>query len=79
MAVLKGRELRVLALDGGRTAVAEQWTGVEDQGRLRTAVQGPDGNLYVATDADDGRILRITPAPATPPSSGGPAGDPAGG
>jgi glucose/arabinose dehydrogenase len=78
MAVLKGRELRVLALDGGRTAVAEQWTGVEDQGRLRTAVQGPDGNLYVATDADDGRILRITPAPATPPSSGGPAGDAAG-
>ena len=66
VAVLKDRELRVLALDAGRSAVAQQWTGVEDQGRLRTAVQGPDGSLYVATDADQGRILRITPAPAAP-------------
>lgn len=62
MAVLKARQLRVVTLDGDRTAVAEQWTDVEDQGRLRSAVQGPDGSLYVITDADDGRILRITPA-----------------
>ncbi|HEY3145045.1 MAG TPA: hypothetical protein VGJ75_01785 [Dongiaceae bacterium] len=28
----------------------------------RRTVRGPDGYLYLLTDADDGRILRIEPA-----------------
>lgn len=36
---------------------------LEDMGdRIRDVVQGPDGCLYLLTDADDGRILRIEPA-----------------
>jgi glucose/arabinose dehydrogenase len=63
LAVLKGEELRVLALDNNGTAVAQQWTRIEDRGRIRSAVQGPDGNLYLAIDADPGRILKVTPTP----------------
>lgn len=56
MAVLKGQELRLVnASNGG------QQTIVSGQGRLRVAVEGPDGNLYVTTDANPGRILRIVP------------------
>jgi glucose/arabinose dehydrogenase len=63
MAVLKGQQLRVLGLGSGGTTVANQWTGLTGQGRLRTAVQGPDGDLYVLTDANPtGRILRVTPS-----------------
>jgi glucose/arabinose dehydrogenase len=29
---------------------------------LRSAVQGPDGNLYIATDADPGQILKVVPS-----------------
>jgi len=29
--------------------------------RVRDVRQGPDGHLYVLTDEDDGRILRIVP------------------
>ena len=34
---------------------------VEDAGRLRVVVQGPDGALYVAQDANPGAVLRVTP------------------
>jgi glucose/arabinose dehydrogenase len=29
--------------------------------RIRDVKQGPDGYVYVATDNDDGRILRVLP------------------
>jgi glucose/arabinose dehydrogenase len=61
MAVLKGQQLRVLILGAGGTSVASQATAVTNQGRLRTAVQGPAGDLYVTTDATPGRILRVAP------------------
>lgn len=32
-------------------------------GRIRDVVQGPDGYLYVLTDAREGQLLRLTPAP----------------
>jgi len=61
LANLKGSHLRVLILnEAGTTAVAQQAV-LTDRGRLRSVVQGPDGNLYVATDAGGGQILRITP------------------
>lgn len=62
MAVLKGSKLLVLALDAAGTGVVAETSAVTDQGRLRSAVQGPDGNLYLATDANPGRILRVTPS-----------------
>lgn len=31
--------------------------------RIRDVRQGPDGDLYLLTDADDGAVLRIEPAP----------------
>ena len=61
MAVLKGSQLRVLALDGGGSAVVEQWISLTDYGRLRVAVQAPDGDMLVATDADPGFVLRLSP------------------
>ena len=63
MAVLKGRQLRVLGLTADGQAVEQEWTRLTDRGRLRVAVQGPDGNLYVATDSSSGSILRIVPTP----------------
>jgi glucose/arabinose dehydrogenase len=64
MAVLKGTQLRVLALDGAGDAVTYQWTSVTNRGRLRVAVQGPNGSLYIATDASPGTIFRLTAQPA---------------
>lgn len=61
MAVLKGQQLRVVGLNASTGAVEGQWVAVTDRGRLRTAVQGPDGDLYIATDADPGSIFRVTP------------------
>ena len=39
-------------------------TAITDRGRLRTPVQGPDGNLYVTTDigGGGGSILRVIPS-----------------
>jgi glucose/arabinose dehydrogenase len=63
MAVLKNTELRVVGIYGEANSVDPEleWVDVEDQGRLRVAVMGPDDSLYIATDADPGRILKVTP------------------
>jgi aldose sugar dehydrogenase len=59
VAVLKASRLQVFtSLDPGAT---QSTNVVTDRGRLRVAVQGPDGNLYLATDANPGSILRVTP------------------
>jgi len=63
MAVLKDEQLRILAFDRDGTAVSQQWVRITDRGRLRVAVQGPDGNLYVAVDSDPGVIFKVTPTP----------------
>lgn len=62
LAVLKDQQLRVISFDGTRTAVQAQDVRITDKGRLRVAVMGPDGALYLATDADPGSILRVVPA-----------------
>jgi glucose/arabinose dehydrogenase len=68
-ACLRGDELRRLELRGDRI-VADQALLRGRYGRLRTVVEGPDGDLYVLTSNRDGRgapirsddrILRITP------------------
>ncbi|HWJ62434.1 MAG TPA: PQQ-dependent sugar dehydrogenase [Acidimicrobiales bacterium] len=61
IAVLKDQKLLVLAFDSKGTAVEQQWTNITGRGRLRVAVQGPDGNLYLAVDSDPGTILKVTP------------------
>lgn len=62
ISVLKASELRIMQINPAGTAVTAQWTEVTDHGRLRTAVEGPDGNLYLATDESPGQILRVVPS-----------------
>ncbi len=47
-----------LTMAGGKV-VAEERHGLGE--RIRDVQQGPDGLIYVTTDAGDGRILRISP------------------
>lgn len=62
VAALKGQQLRILHFDAAGTFTGEAAT-FTGQGRVRVAVQGPDGDLYVATDADPGLIVRLHPTP----------------
>ena len=48
-----------LKLDGGR--VVEEARYLPNVGRVRDVVQGPDGLLYLLTDASDGQLLRVAP------------------
>jgi glucose/arabinose dehydrogenase len=49
-----------LTLDGDRV-VGEERLLTEVGERLRDVIVGPDGALYVATDNDKGRVLRVAP------------------
>jgi len=62
MAVLKGTELHSFILDGSN-GIYRQDSNITDQGRLRSAVQGPDGNLYITTDSATGKIIKVVPTP----------------
>jgi len=46
----------------GNEVVAEERLLAGVYGRIRDVVQGPDGYIYLLTDARDGKLLRITPA-----------------
>jgi aldose sugar dehydrogenase len=57
---LRGQLLSRLTLDGNRITGEERL--LEDLGeRIRDVRQGPDGLIYLLTDSDDGKILRIEP------------------
>lgn len=58
---LAGRALHRLVLDGERI-VAEEIMLRDRSERIRDVRQGPDGALWLLTDAADGRVLRIKPA-----------------
>ncbi|MBN9023757.1 MAG: PQQ-dependent sugar dehydrogenase [Rhizobiales bacterium] len=58
---LRGSELVRLTLDGTRVAAEERMLG-ELGVRFRDVTVGPDGAVYVLTDAEDGAILRIVAA-----------------
>ncbi len=66
MACLKSQQLLSLTLDaGGTTTVGVEriFGGGASDPRMRSAVQGPDGALYVATANGSGdRIFRLTPS-----------------
>jgi glucose/arabinose dehydrogenase len=63
-AALKGAHLRVLLLNAEGTGTVAQAAVLTGFGRLRTPVQGPDGNLYVTTSNGGGAdsILRVVPS-----------------
>ena len=64
VATLKASHLHVYEVDP-EGALTSRGRFIQDQGRLRTPRQGPDGLLYITTDRrDDGdRVLRVTPIP----------------
>jgi glucose/arabinose dehydrogenase len=48
-----------LTVDNDRVTSEERY--LADVGRVRDVQQGPDGLLYLVTDEDDGRVLRVVP------------------
>jgi glucose/arabinose dehydrogenase len=59
-----GQRLLIMKLNAAGTALTEAPTTVLNLGiRLRSAVEGPDGNLYVVTDGLDGAgaIWKVVP------------------
>ena len=59
---LASEDLARLELRDGKVQHEERLFGRELGQRIRTIVDGPDGALYLVTDEDDGRVLRITAA-----------------
>ena len=58
---LSGERLVRLTLSGEKVVGEEQLlTGLNE--RIRDVRQGPDGLIYLLTDSDNGRILRLRPA-----------------
>ncbi|MFM2052223.1 MAG: hypothetical protein RL456_260 [Pseudomonadota bacterium] len=60
---LKARALVRLTLDGERVTGEERLLADLDA-RIRDVRQGPDGWIYLLTDAPDGRLLRLAPTMA---------------
>jgi glucose/arabinose dehydrogenase len=61
VAALAGKHLSRLVLDDERV-IGEERLLTDLDTRMRDVRQGPDGALYVMTDGQDGRILRLAPA-----------------
>ncbi len=61
---------RIVLNDAGEE-LRREWLLTELRQRIRDVRQGPDGLLYVLTDADDGALLRIEPVAGEPAGSGG--------
>jgi glucose/arabinose dehydrogenase len=62
VAFLKDSKLRIMFLDGAGNVTGSYPTlGGK---RLRSAVEGPDGNLYISTDAGAGNdaIYKVVPS-----------------
>ena len=62
LGALKYRMLVRLDVEDGRIVHEERMLGDLRQ-RIRAVDQGPDGRLYLLTDARDGQILRVSPTP----------------
>jgi glucose/arabinose dehydrogenase len=62
VATLKASHLHIYFVTS-EGEVTNDFRVIEDQGRLRSPRQGPDGLLYVTTDGggSDGKVLRVTP------------------
>jgi len=60
---LSGKALVRLVMNGDRVAGEERLL-TDRNARIREVVEGPDGALYLLTDAENGSLLRITPRPS---------------
>ncbi|MEN1728847.1 MAG: PQQ-dependent sugar dehydrogenase [Pseudomonadota bacterium] len=58
---LATRRLSRLVFDGD-SVVGEEWLPVGE--RVRDVAQGPDGAIYVVTDEENGKVIRLVPAEA---------------
>jgi aldose sugar dehydrogenase len=56
---LRSEDVRRIALDSDGTVTGQERLSIES--RVRDVRQGPDGFLYVLTDEENGRLLRIEP------------------
>ena len=65
--------LERIVLNEAGQELRREWLLAELRQRIRDVRQGPDGLLYVLTDADDGAVLRIEPVAGAPgdPGHGG--------
>ena len=61
MAVLKGSMLRIVTFNADDSLRRDE-IAIPTLGRLRIATQGPDGDLYIAQDANPGQILQVHPS-----------------
>ncbi len=62
MAVLKDQHLKILTIDADNKVTGTEDLFTKQFGRLRSAVQGPDGSLYLSTDnGKTDQIIRVTP------------------
>src|SRR3546814_3143249 len=61
LGALAQRHLRRMALEGNDVVGQEELLAGLCE-RIRDVRRGPDGFLYVLTDSDDGRLLRLEPA-----------------
>jgi glucose/arabinose dehydrogenase len=59
---LASQQLSRLEMDGNRVVREEVLLKDVLKQRVRDVEQGPDGYIYLLTDEDDGRLLRIEPA-----------------
>jgi glucose/arabinose dehydrogenase len=59
---LKSQQLVRLRLDGDRVVEEERLLRGVLKERVRDVGQGPDGYIYLLTDEDNGRLLRLQPA-----------------
>jgi glucose/arabinose dehydrogenase len=62
VATLKAKHLHMYFVTSGGQVIGD-FRVIEDQGRLRSPRQGPDGLLYVTTDGggSGGEVLQVTP------------------
>ena len=60
VSALVGRALIRLVLQGDRVIAEERLLG-DLNARIRGVNEGPDGALYVLTDGNEGKILRLVP------------------
>ncbi|MGB5365251.1 MAG: PQQ-dependent sugar dehydrogenase, partial [Polyangiales bacterium] len=65
VATLRAEHLHIYFVDAEGKVTGDE-RAIENQGRLRTPRQGPDGLLYITNDggSGDGKVLRVTPVPA---------------
>ncbi|MCU7854981.1 MAG: PQQ-dependent sugar dehydrogenase, partial [Candidatus Thiodiazotropha sp. (ex Lucinoma borealis)] len=59
---LKFQQLVRLELDG-ETITHEERLLSEELGRIRDVRQGPDGLIYLITDEENGKLVRLFPSP----------------